>query len=245
MWFGIAPSPAPSPSRTNTQAWHPPHCTCARHRKAQAQDQQPHSHTTALSPRQQLLDAKVHALPLTGRDDKLRSAVPAPASLGPLSPRAPRRQRKQQVRTTRKPQEQSKFGSFLGRADIPMDSSRTGTRGDSGALWDSLDAVTLAPPSTKAGRDVAEEPAVGDDDKQPQEEDARAIYSSGGNEFGYTLAADEADNNSSTSERLSTGMDCERKASRSGRRVSRGGVDWMRNTERPPTGYADSSDAYR
>jgi hypothetical protein len=30
MWFGVAPTPAPSP-RTNTKAWHPPHCTCARH----------------------------------------------------------------------------------------------------------------------------------------------------------------------------------------------------------------------
>ncbi|GAB9471909.1 Wd domain-containing protein [Globisporangium polare] len=245
MWFGVAPSPAPSPPRTNTQSWHPPHCTCARHRKAiaPAHEQQlrgynaPSPRAHMLSPRKQLQDAKASALPLAGSDDKnVQQAVPAPASVGPMSPRAHRRQREQHTKMVRKPQESSRLDSFLGRAAGVVTSSKR----DTSALWDSLDAVTLARSSTKEGRDVAEEPALAlVDDKQPQESDTRVINSSG-NGFGCALDDDTTHDNNNQNDVVLA----ERKASRSGRRASRG-ADRVRNAEHPPTGNADLNDVYR
>ncbi|KAF1328849.1 F-box/wd repeat-containing protein 7, partial [Globisporangium splendens] len=100
MWFGLAPSPAPNPSRLNSRASHPPSCTCARHRGANAQG---HHHAAAssrhsmLSPRKQQQEDCVHDdADSTLKHDLVR--VPHLTALhGPTaSPRAPQKQDEQQ-----------------------------------------------------------------------------------------------------------------------------------------------------
>ncbi|KAF1322232.1 Wd domain-containing protein, partial [Globisporangium splendens] len=99
MWFGLAPSPAPNPSRLNSRASHPPSCTCARHRGANAQG---HHHAAAsprhsmLSPRKQQEDCVHDDADSTLKRDLVRvshlTALHGPTA----SPRAPRKQDEQQ-----------------------------------------------------------------------------------------------------------------------------------------------------